>query len=339
MEDSSSRFRCIGKGLCGSVWAVDRPGNSRALKREDGGTGRDIQNDYDVHRRVLASLQSLRDKHEALTGLAKIHIPECHALISPNDYDWWTKRLYRFPKGYTPCKTLISERIQPLSRPVRETLIHKFCPVQLQDTIKADRDNEDCIARVYLGRRRFRPESATRRKQFFSLRNYPLHLDQMEEMGGVDTLAYAGIMAETLAMMHWGAQTDANDVEFVLASPPVSTSTPPAEALDSTTFSSETLGEHAMWVLDFDCANIISMDEAGVDQAVAAFWRNDPYYPRPGGSNEHEKLLWKTFRTRFLEASLAVLRWDNPDCLHLPGLLMDKIEEEADLRRDRKRNM
>jgi hypothetical protein len=332
MESDRPNFRCIGKGFCGSVWAVDRPGVSCALKREDGGPGREIRNDYDIHRKVLASLQDLRKTHAAsLPGLAEIQVPQCLNLITPEDEDWWEKQLHRFPKTYEPCRVLVSERIQPLSRSARETLIHHFCPVQLRDIIKADRDNEDCIARVYLGRRRFNAERA-RRKLFFSLRNYPLHLDQMEELGDIDTLAYARLMADTLAMMHWGAKIDANDVEFVLASPPVSVTM--ASAYSSP--SSSTLGEHSLWLLDFDCANTISMDESGLDQAVAAFWRNDPYYPRPSDSNEHEQRLWGTFKDQFLKTSDEILGADS-DCLRLPVLLINKIEEEARVRQERKR--
>ena len=68
--------------------------------------------------------------------------------------------------------------------------------------------------------------NATRRMRFqaFSLRNYPLHLDQMEELAiPFDHLeSYARAMAETLAVMHWGAGMDGNDVEFVLGSHPAS---------------------------------------------------------------------------------------------------------------------
>jgi hypothetical protein len=90
----------------------------------------------------------------------------------------------------------------------------------------------------------------------------------MEELGGINTFAYARLMADALAMMHWGAHIDANDVEFVLASP--TTFATVASVLSNS--SSSTLGAHSLWLLDFDCANTISMDEIGVDQAVAAFW-------------------------------------------------------------------
>jgi hypothetical protein len=39
------------------------------------------------------------------------------------------------------------------------------------------------------------------------------------------------------------------------------------------------------------------MDENGVGKAVKAFWRNDPFYPRPGNA------LWDTFREQYIHTS------------------------------------
>ncbi|OQE15524.1 hypothetical protein PENFLA_c031G00161 [Penicillium flavigenum] len=83
-------------------------------------------------------------------------------------------------------------------------------------------------------------------------------------------------MAEALAMLHWIAGIDANDVEFVLA---------PCNGNDGATINN-VLGRHSMWMLDFDLCRNMTMDENGVGKAVKAFWRNDPSYPRP------EKALW-----------------------------------------------
>jgi hypothetical protein len=54
------------------------------------------------------------------------------------------------------------------------------------------------------------------RFRHFSLRNYPLHLNQMGDLG-LEVLAYVRYMGEALTLIHWGARVDANDVEFVLA--------------------------------------------------------------------------------------------------------------------------
>jgi hypothetical protein len=69
-------------------------------------------------------------------------------------------------------------------------------------------------------------------------------------------------MASALAMMHWLGQIDGNDIEFVLAAP------------------NPDFWDHSMWIFDFDCCKRMSMDIHRVNQAVAAFLRNDPYYGR-----------------------------------------------------------
>jgi hypothetical protein len=53
----------------------------------------------------------------------------------------------------------------------------------------------------------------------FSLRNFCLFLDQIEDLA-LDPSEYAEAMADALAIMHWSAGIDANDVEFVLGSLP-----------------------------------------------------------------------------------------------------------------------
>lgn len=106
-----------------------------------------------------------------------------------------------------------------------------------------------------------------------SFRNFPLRADQMLELGIPfgDMQQYARMMAEALAMLHWVGEVDGDDVEFVLA--------PPSKPQSPNTVSN-VLGEHTMWRLDYNLCRKISMDVAGMRQAVKAFWRNDPYYPR-----------------------------------------------------------
>lgn len=309
-----AKFRRIGAGFCGSVWAL--PEDSSAFKREDGGPDRSLLNDFEIHERVLKSFEQLAGLEATCP---RIQVPRCHRFITADDQNWWIC-LDRFPEGYTPCNTIQSERIPPLPQNIREFLIDQYCPPSLSAEIKASDANQDCLVRLYLGRRRFAPtatvsqRSRPSRLQAFSLRNFPLHVDQVEQLD-INAEAYAETMAETLAMMHWHTKIDANDVEFVLAPPPSSrTGTP---------IFSNALGEHAMWLLDFDRCRTMTMDEKGVDQAVAAFFRNDPYYPRPG------QLLWKVFRDRFLQTSSDLTSGN------LPDLFIERIEEEQRKRAER----
>lgn len=192
-------YRCIGKGFCGSVWALEgNPGHAcTAIKREDGGPGRSITNDYNNHLRVLqAALQ-----HPPATPLS---VPQCRELIQPNDEAWWLQRLHQFPPGYSACRVLLSERIPKVLRFISNKIVDLFCAgnAPLSDFVKSNPDDDACLIRPYLGRRRrYRQETSTSRFQRFSLCNVPLHIDQMEALG-LDIRAYAETMADALALMH-----------------------------------------------------------------------------------------------------------------------------------------
>ncbi|KAK1767854.1 zinc finger protein-domain-containing protein, partial [Phialemonium atrogriseum] len=159
--------------------------------------------------------------------------------------------------------------------------------------------------------------------------NFPPHINQIEELG-LPAEEYAIAMADALAFLHWAPKVDANDVEFVITRPH-----PPNQsrsALDSRPgigsreFTSA-FGLHAMWILDFDCCRELSMDESGIEQAAKSFWRNDPYYPRPGSSSAQDQELWHVFKTRFLHASGLILKEEDEAVRQLPGRLVARIIE------------
>lgn len=81
-----------------------------------------------------------------------------------------------------------------------------------------------------------------------------------------------------------------------------------------------------MWILDFDCCRHMPLDEEGVKQAVDAFYKNDPYKPRPGRDND--RTLWIEFKNRFIEASLAILVLGSPGA-HLPALWIELAERRS----------
>lgn len=215
-------FIRIGAGHCGSVWTPSSPSDAHfgyAFKREDGGPGRSIRIDFDMQRRVIAAIQQFAERE--MLAL----VPGCHDLIKPEDSGWWKDELTgRFPAGYTPCRTMRSERIMPVSEGVREVLIQNFCPREMRHVIRNSEADKVCIIRAYLGRRRFRGQQEAKDRSSrifrgFSSRNYPLHVDQMEtlQISDEDLVHYARVMARTLAVMHWITEIDANDVEFVFA--------------------------------------------------------------------------------------------------------------------------
>ena len=59
MEDTPKlTYREIGKGFCGSFWTLPTPvEDQKAIKREDGGPGRFLSKDYQMHKTILQHLQ------------------------------------------------------------------------------------------------------------------------------------------------------------------------------------------------------------------------------------------------------------------------------------------
>lgn len=314
------KLRMIGAGSCGTIWSAER---GPAYKRGDGGPFRSLENDYNMHRRVLDSMREFHSQSPDETN-PHIQIPDCEGFFQANDDIW----LQAFPPGYTLCQVLQSQRIPPFPEMTRRLLVEEYCPPHIADDILASEANKDCLIRPYLGRRRARTEPRRPiQLRGFSLRNLPLHVDQMDDLGISleDRQQYARIMARTLAIIHWYAKIDGADIEFVLA-PPNRTQRRAADVMSSV------LGDHSMWVLDFDCCRYLSPDHAGVEQAVSAFWRNDPFYPRP----IIEPALWAAFRVEYLQVSEASLRLlgkaEVENRRGFPQLFIDKVEDIAQSR-------
>ncbi|KAI1304361.1 zinc finger protein-domain-containing protein [Xylaria venustula] len=304
-------LRRIGAGCCGSVWANSGAG-SVAIKREDGGPVRSLRNDSEIHQQLIAAY-----KRSSIQYLFAIPTWYCYV---PTENA--AEIVHRFPSGYSSCNILLTEKIPPLQVDVRDMLVAKYYPPEFASSIAADPKNHDCLIRPYLGRRRRGFKNSVFRT--FSLRNYPLHLDQVEDLK-LDLLEYSRRIAQALAFMHWSVGIDANDVEFVLAPP-----TPGNSA--RLVMSSPVLGDHCLWILDFDCCRPITMDDTGLKQAARAFWKNDPFYPRPGKSNEQDITLWSHFKRAFLDASAEIIGPDDEKRQQLPELLIELIEAEGLLR-------
>ncbi|KAK6081219.1 hypothetical protein SCUP234_04872 [Seiridium cupressi] len=123
---SSTSYRRIGFGFCGSVWSnsdhevVDS--TSTAIKREDGGPGRSLFNDFDIHTTLILAYKDCAPQIRS-----SFRIPKCHGFV-PGSYSGWntTKVLGRFPSGYTPCNILITQRIPPVSEQARQTLLDRL---------------------------------------------------------------------------------------------------------------------------------------------------------------------------------------------------------------------
>lgn len=291
-----------------------------AMKIEDGGPGRYLLNDYNMHKLVLETASQEK---------GSVYVPRWPNFVKNDDSGWWDMNLARFPTGYTTCNVLCSERIPPLPREVRDRLIDRYCPSASVATIKANDADRDCLVRPYLGGRKIQNQ-ARRGRNFFYLRNYPLYLNQAEDLR-LPILSYVYAMAEVLAMMHWTAKIDANDAEFVLGGVRMQKETGRNE------YTHCILGTHSLWVLDFDCCKPLIMDDAGIEQAAYTFLRNDPYFPRPATSAQSpDSTLWFPFRTRYLECSQNLVTDHGVACLGLPEKCIARVTEMHEQRKERK---
>lgn len=330
-EDQSYRY--IGAGSCGIIYECTGTTFAFKVARND---NLQLWNDFQMHSVVMAMFT----KHEQLT--ADIRVPRCKTFILPEDKGWWAANISKFPEGVQASMVLCAERILPLPKIVRELLLTEYCPAHLLEKARMDPMNSDCLVRLYLGRRR-RTQITSRPQRFFTLRNLPLYLDQMLDLQ-LEIDEFASNMAKALAVMHWEARIDADDVEFVLGSSP--TFSAPVRELDLAVIlamqkptSTLNLTNSApnfcrrqvhMWLLDFNLCSSISMDEEGVDKAVKAFYKNDPYFPRPLAEASRDQQLWKTFRDQYLRASDKVL--GNGPERDLPSRFIEKVIAEQQAR-------
>ena len=167
-------------------------------------------NDYKIHTLVYRAFETVRS-----TRLA-VHVHYCIRWVDAKSEESRAEKSTLFSKDIpTPNFCLLSECIFPLHLPVREAIVDALCPPAIKgnksEFLKKPED-KGCLVRIYLGRRN---DSRTMEPRNIRLRNFPLHVDEMERLG-LDPKDYANAIAQALAFLHWKAGADANDVEFVL---------------------------------------------------------------------------------------------------------------------------
>ncbi|KAI9761003.1 MAG: hypothetical protein M1840_002157 [Geoglossum simile] len=309
----NAAFREIGTGSVGKVF--EQPGTIWAFKLPLLDRTDKLWNNYIMHLRIQASFDELGH----LSG--RVEVPRV-AWFANESSDFWIKHINLFPDEPTfrrqPRQVFCMERIFPLPETVRHTLIEVFSQPSNITQAKSDSANKDCLVRPLLGRKRFgasRPGGSI----FFSLRNFKLHLDQIQDLG-LDAEEYADSMADAMAVLHWNTKIDAMDIEFVLGSSPIDDNAirramplsviqrlpPGSSTYEHTTNSAPDFKKRliSLWLLDFDACNDITMDDAGVDQAIKAFLETDAYCPRPLVQDQYAEHLWQTFARRYKESSM-----------------------------------
>ncbi|KXH45992.1 hypothetical protein CNYM01_03958 [Colletotrichum nymphaeae SA-01] len=322
-------LQVIGEGFCGVIY--DFPSRGLIIKAGRSNKKQEMWADHVAHVKMW----------EASKTTKSYAIPRPAYIVQAEDLQAWKIAHRKEIKSHSgfffdPSAIMVSERILPLPRSIREALVSVFCPSDRKADASNNPANKHCLIRIYLGRRRMNQRVENR----FSLRNFELTLDKMEILG-VDPQQYVRPLAEALAVMHWASQIDGADVEFVLGSSPERRIS--AQTLDSidlggdiiTTWNmdeSKSSGINflrrsvSIFLLDFNQCKRMPPSPKGIDDAVKAFWENDPYYPRPGyKKGTQEWMLWEQFKSDYLVKSYEIM----DDSATMPAEFLRRVEEHG----------
>ena len=295
-----------------------------------------LWNDFLLTNRVHLAFAESRDLLQDI--FPQYVIPRCPSCISfktPDAKEYWEAYIERYPATHRATgAAFVVDKIPSLTREQREELIDRYFDEdeKVREEAKGDECNRHCLVRIYLGENESEEQST---EAYNSLENFPMRLNMVEDCSQ-DKDVLAAEIAIALAMIHWQAQIDAMDTEFVLGS---SSGTLP-ERREPVTFDDDSIElpgprnvdvrmfkrrELNPWVLDFDKASRIQLTEEDVDKRlVPAFLGNDPYFPRP----DVDKDLWDHFSTVYCRASHAILSERNVDgpIIDLPRRFLQKVE-------------
>ncbi|KIW77852.1 hypothetical protein Z517_07685 [Fonsecaea pedrosoi CBS 271.37] len=329
--DNRPDLRDIGRGTCGSVFEI--PGTTQAIKK--GANADSIWTDFCLTNCAYNSYLSwARLLAENFPGRRTPRVPRARNFHGPEAHEFWTASISRFPKeDQTTAAVFYLDRILPVPSLTREALIRQFYQddKQVQHDVHIHPPNRDCLIRVYFGENK---PDATLYGPTDSLRNFPLYLDQAK-MVGLNVNAYAEEMAMGLAILHWQAQIDAQDTEFVIGNStvnPFAAQRPyptifkrPVSSMDN--FS---LRETQMWMLDFDKCSAVDLHSKNLSSDIVrkylvAVTGNDPYFPHP----RRDPDLWQQFRKVYLQASEIIITTRQqlkPLVAKLPAMLIKQWE-------------
>jgi hypothetical protein len=185
-------FKEIGTGSIGKIF--EHPGTVFVYKLPLIDDNKKLWNNYIMHQKVKKSFDCL----DYIDG--QVEIPQCYWFATPQTRAFWEDSLDRFPFDQQFPKisrhVLCMERIFPLPRPVRHALIEKFCPPRGREKIESSEPDKDCLVRPYLGRVKYGSGGL-----FFSLRNFKLHANQMQELD-LPLPEFALAMGHAMALLH-----------------------------------------------------------------------------------------------------------------------------------------
>ncbi|KAJ5123998.1 uncharacterized protein N7515_007823 [Penicillium bovifimosum] len=312
----------IGRGTCGTVFEI--PETDSAYKK--GSQKRSLWTDANLTNTACRAVKENKTRLQEIFPTATIpRVPLVTGWLSENELEnWWRQNLPRFPADTQPGYLFQVQRIWPLPRPAREALIRLYFPRKMRRLAYNHPANKACLVRPYLGLRR---EQRLLPSMPFSLQNFPLYLDQVEELR-LDAVQLSEEMAIGLAIIHWEACLDGMDMEFVLGRATTDGELPTVVenfgAVEPFSVpAGDTKGRQVhLWMLDFDKAYQLPLKESwkdswreswreswkrSCDMMVTAVTANDPYFPNPAATGSLEHKLWDTFKRAYLLASSTII--------------------------------
>ncbi|KAJ5788945.1 uncharacterized protein N7518_005956 [Penicillium psychrosexuale] len=201
----------IGAGLQGAVF--EQVGKPLVLKKEFPGN-EDLPSNLGHEYRIHCTVSATFEYYHSLNS--EVHVPKPYNFIFKEENNaFWDEILPKIPQAYCIRGDLMMmERILPLPKVVRRALISQFYTPQYLNNTRIEAilnhpGNKHCLARVYLGKANGTIDQET------PLRNFPLYLEPMEQIG-IETLPLANAMGKAYATLHWAAAINGDDVEFVL---------------------------------------------------------------------------------------------------------------------------
>ncbi|VUC27991.1 unnamed protein product [Clonostachys rosea] len=238
----------IGEGLQGAIF--EQVGKTLVIKKESPENetrASRLDKEYKSHTHISLAFQTFEPLVES-----GVFVPRPATMIPSTDLSFWNENLGKFPPDYQIPTTVVKmERILPIPKVGRKALIAHFYPwaqssidEEVVQKILSAQPNKHCLVRIYLGRKTCEFDSDN-----FSLRNFPLCLDAMKNIG-VKVEALARSMGKAYAIVHWGACYNGDDVEFVFG-------TLLSEAHLEQTFQSRAV---RLCLLDFGQCELVNME-------------------------------------------------------------------------------
>lgn len=336
-KPENAGFNELGNGSVGTVY--DHPGTPWCYKLSHLTKSDKLFNNYrkqDAIRHAFTAFQQRFPEFDQ----EQVQVPKGNWFIpvEKDKQDWWKDNgdrfIFEFPEQKRKTDVFCMERIFPVPAPMRNALIDRFCNPKHRDAARANSKNKACLVRVMLGR-----SGNDSSALGFNLRNFSMTADKFEKLG-MDALDYAEAMGHAMAVMHWQAKLDGEDIEFVIGSTPTELQDTRheipegevAKLTERTNTHQMVVGANfkkrvmCMWMLDFGSCNPITVDVDGVNKAIEGFFNTLAFCPRPHPNNTHRQKLWTKFRTNYLMCSLAIL---GGEFRHLPEMFLDGVLERV----------